>query len=596
MSGVGGAIWCPGEFNEPTLYAVTAYGKGCDADGNPGVATNVPVFHAWIQSHIERTESACDGISECDGGVCVEATESEKYIVQYPGYICQGIDACEDEVDMCPSHSTCVSTPETDIGYQCDCGEGYELQGFECVDIDECVNDPCGEMQSCWNTDGSYSCICRTGTEMVDGTCLDINECDDANACGSNANCTNIEDGAGFQCDCLEGFEGDPYSGCKRPPQYCNHPKSENAVKSSVILLGCLPPFKDLTKCTAKCSGGKILTSSNNRIVCNCIGDSGGCTWDQTEVECVKPTTTTTTTRATTTVATTPKKGPECPALNKLYKVLPPVYLDCDIGAPTNGAKCLIKCNDEVSRSSASEVNCVCRGRKCKWVEWKQLRKNQIKCISPQPAKDESSDRVETEDTFAPPPTPPPTLPPKGPECPPMPKTLKKFFNKDVTYGTCGTKEPFTGVCKLSCPNGDKPNVPKLTCSCKKSKCKVKELKKIKKGGGLSCGDMSRTGSRPGNMLTCVNPFETYGHLFSYGTNMECSNYNWGVETTCNITCNGVPNIGLIRCLCNEEGECDWDKKRILKKKGVKCITEDSRKYGRKRYMQKLRDRSGLHV
>jgi hypothetical protein len=591
MSGVGGAIWCSGDTTQPLLYGVTAFGKSCGSDGNPGVATSVPAFYGWIQSHLTRDESACIGVDNCEHGTCVEMTESEQYIVQWPGYICQGIDACEDGVDQCPSGSSCISVPGSDLGYSCDCGEGFELVDLQCVDIDECVDNPCGDDQACWNTDGGYSCICRSGTEMVDGSCHDINECLEDGTCGENAECTNIENGGGYQCDCLEGFEGDPYRLCERPPQFCNHPKSEGSVKSSVILTGCLPPFEHKTQCRTQCTGGKILSTDNAYITCNCIGDDGGCTWDQMAVDCAKPTKAPTTTKKpTTTVGTTKpvKKGPECPPLNKLYKVMPPVYLECDLGAPVNGAICKVRCNDAGARSSQNEVNCVCRGRKCKWVEWKQLRKNEIKCVG-SATSDESSDRNEAMDTIT---TPAPTTP-KGPECPPMKKTLKKYFSDAVDYGSCGTKESFTGTCKLSCHNGEKPNIPKLTCSCKKSKCKVKELKKLKKAGGFSCG-MSRTGTRPTDMLQCDNPYEAYGHLFSYGVNMDCSDFNWNYETTCNITCNGVPNVGLIRCVCDEEGTCDWDKKRIIKKKGIKCITEDSPKYGRKRYMQKLRDRSGI--
>lgn len=418
----------------------------------------------------------------------------------------------------------------------------------------------------------------------MDSVCVDINECDEATTCGKNANCTNIEDGGGYECSCLDGFEGDAYRECELPPQFCNHPKSENAVKSSVILLGCLPPFKHDTVCSTRCTGGKMLNTEEPKIVCNCVGDNGGCTWDQTGIECVKPTKAPTTLKITTTTigtTTTRAQAPECQALNTIYKVMPPVYLDCDLGAPVNGAKCVVKCNESGSRSSRSEVNCICRGRKCKWVEWKQLRKNEIICLSSTQAPalaDTAVDKGMVEPVEA-----------VGPKCPAIPKALKKYYNADVSYGTCGTKESFTGACKLTCNNGEKPNFSKLTCSCKKSKCKVKELKKFKKSGGIQCG-MGRAVHRP--VMECGNPFELYGHLFSYGINMECTNYGWG--DTCSITCSGVANIGLIRCECDEHDQCAWDKRRLIKKKGIKCISEGDPKYGRKRYMQKLKDRSGF--
>ena len=82
---------------------------------------------------------------------------------------------------------------------------------------------------------------------------------------------------------------------------------------------------------------------------------------------------------------------------------------------------------------------------------------------------------------------------------------------------------------------------------------------------------------------------------FSYGVNMECENFNFNIGTSCRITCNGFPNVAIINCECNKDQECNWDKRRYIKKKGIKCITENDPKYGRKRFMQKLKDRSGIN-
>lgn len=75
---------------------------------------------------------------------------------------------------------------------------------------------------------------------------------------------------------------------------------------------------------------------------------------------------------------------------------------------------------------------------------------------------------------------------------------------------------------------------------------------------------------------------------------MECTSFDFTMGDSCTITCNGFPNVAIIRCECNRDGECNWDKRRFIKKKGIKCITEDDPKYGRKRFMQKLKDRSGI--
>merc|ERR1719245_1409956 len=89
MSGVGGAVWCTGPHNRPTVYGLTAFGKTCHENGTPGVATNVPAFYGWIRSHQQNEESTCAGVTECEPGVCVESTTSPMYVVHYPGYVCQ---------------------------------------------------------------------------------------------------------------------------------------------------------------------------------------------------------------------------------------------------------------------------------------------------------------------------------------------------------------------------------------------------------------------------------------------------------------------------------------------------------------------------
>jgi hypothetical protein len=589
-SGIGGGIWCTDAENKPNLYGLTSFGKSCKSGGNPGVATNIASFRGWISSHLKHAKSTCTGITSCNPGVCVEATVSDRYIVEYPGYVCQGQNVCEDEVDLCPAESVCIQTEGND--YTCECAVGYHLEDNKCVDVDECVTEnPCGDLQTCWNTVGSHECICKAGSTSTNKTCVDIDECLEANACGDHAICKNLVNDPmerGFECSCEEDYEGDPYQKCTLPPQYCDHPKADGTVKSSVILLGCTPPFSDTSSCSTRCTGGKILTSINGSIKCKCMENNGGCTWDQSELDCVKPTkaptTTKTTTIATVTQAITTKApARQCEPLNSVYVVMPPVYLDCDLGAPIDGAKCLIKCNEGGSRSSKPEINCHCNSKKCKWQEWKELRKNEIKCLSATPAPAlVVSDKAEYEPVV-----------PVGPKCAPIPKSLKKFYNKSDMDYSCGIKEQFTGVCRMTCKNGEKPNLPKLTCKCKKSKCKIAELKKIKKLGGLSCGeDMSRasTGRERFESLECENPYEKFGHLFEYGVSMECEHFKSG--GSCSITCNGTPNIGSLSCDCNSDDNCKWDNKRLILKKGVKCIPESNSKFGRKRYA-KLADRSG---
>ena len=342
MSGVGGGIWC-NNGNVPTLRGLTSFGKSCEADGNPGVAVKISHFLGWIKATLAG-QSNCPE-SACLPGVCIETVDNAD------GYHCKGKDPCEDEIDECPSTAECVANKNNDVGYDCLCPAGYEISDDgDCADINECDNNPCGELETCQNNDGGFLCQCSQGTRLDEASvCVDIDECEE-NPCAENASCHNIALGGGYSCDCPRGYQGDGYSACDEPPQYCGHPKQDGSVKSGVILLGCVPPFKDSAVCNIKCTSKKYPNIPGNSIKCNCIPNGGGCTWDQKGVECTKtpyselqptePAVTTTTVP----VPTTTKPPRQCPGLNELYSVMPPVTLDCDKGAPVNGAKCLGKC------------------------------------------------------------------------------------------------------------------------------------------------------------------------------------------------------------------------------------------------------------
>lgn len=45
----------------------------------------------------------------------------------------------------------------------CTCNTGYQGDGTTCVDIDECVGDPCSPLAACTNTPGGFSCACEDG-------------------------------------------------------------------------------------------------------------------------------------------------------------------------------------------------------------------------------------------------------------------------------------------------------------------------------------------------------------------------------------------------------------------------------------------------
>lgn len=148
---------------------------------------------------------------------------------------------------------------------KCLCQHGYTGDPSGCVDIDECAANPCPLGAICNNQPGSYSCQCPGGTagdpykdgcsqlkvpescgpnlpcpgtevcvsdefighnvcicqqgytrDTNSGKCKDINECTastDKPPCGLNAVCKNLP--GSYECQCPQGFNGNPFSACE---------------------------------------------------------------------------------------------------------------------------------------------------------------------------------------------------------------------------------------------------------------------------------------------------------------------------------------------------------------------------------------------
>lgn len=65
---------------------------------------------------------------------------------------------------------------------------------MKCSDVNECEissRNPCSEYATCTNNLGSFACDCNTGYESNGIECLDINECKIGDNCHVNAICTN---------------------------------------------------------------------------------------------------------------------------------------------------------------------------------------------------------------------------------------------------------------------------------------------------------------------------------------------------------------------------------------------------------------------
>lgn len=86
------------------------------------------------------------------------------------GDFTEGVNPC-NEGAICGENSVCIPSPSSEIGYECQCRNGYTLGGVRsgvsyCVDIDECASagdNICDVNAECINVAGGYACVCRSG-------------------------------------------------------------------------------------------------------------------------------------------------------------------------------------------------------------------------------------------------------------------------------------------------------------------------------------------------------------------------------------------------------------------------------------------------
>jgi nidogen (entactin) len=124
-------------------------------------------------------------------------------------------DADDDpcETNACSVYAECIADYEARGNYSCMCKVGFEGDGFNCHDIDECQigENDCDVNAECYNLVGHYECSCLSpyvgsGKECKYGEV----ECQ---GCDVNAVCVDK------RCECRSGYSGDGLT-CK-PEREC---------------------------------------------------------------------------------------------------------------------------------------------------------------------------------------------------------------------------------------------------------------------------------------------------------------------------------------------------------------------------------------
>ena len=140
----------------------------------------------------------CTDVDECasDTADCLVGEQCENSVGGFECLACpegyrnaDGLDAndCEFQIDECAEglancseNATCT---DSDGSFSCACNAGYDGDGVECTNIDECADaslNNCSDNATCTDADGSFGCVCNAGYDGDGVECTNIDECADA--------------------------------------------------------------------------------------------------------------------------------------------------------------------------------------------------------------------------------------------------------------------------------------------------------------------------------------------------------------------------------------------------------------------------------
>ncbi|CAL1543656.1 unnamed protein product [Lymnaea stagnalis] len=224
-------------------------------------------LHAIVLTPYRDGECSLNAFLSCDQYArCIDSADGQQFTCQCldnavgDGFKTSlGGTGCKLAFKPCATNKDCPQYATCSAEYKCVCNKGFQGDGFNCTDINECLNtSQCDPHATCTNSPGTFACLCDVkngyygdgltctfkcasnndcdapratcndanqcvcvkGYEGDGRKCTDVNEClpGGGNNCNANANCNNTV--GSFKCECKNGYTGNGVT-CTNLPKSC---------------------------------------------------------------------------------------------------------------------------------------------------------------------------------------------------------------------------------------------------------------------------------------------------------------------------------------------------------------------------------------